>query len=340
MTISSSTISSIQKTGAAAYAASEKLKKEADNYAKRVREALNDNPFDLNNDALIENWKIVAKLVQTLTGMENELKNIHHIASNLATEEPGTQPTHKVLSLLAPTATTATTATTASKNQDAVDVTPKKTKRVKDAVKASVKAVVKAAPKASGKRATKPAAKAATKPEAKAAKAATAPAKALKTVTKAATATKAVKPTKPVKATKPVKPAKAAKAAAAPVTATVVPVKATKPVKAKKPAKPTAPVETTAPEATNTASNIALDATGVTTVPVNQTVTTKNVTNADKLLGYLAATLNAENFIAINLKTATEATGIPMGSINAAFKKVIELGKVHTDGIGGYRLAA
>lgn len=102
MTISNSTISSIQKTGAAAYVASEKLKKEAGNYAKRVREALNENPFDLNNDALIDNWKIVAKLVQTLTGMESELKNIHRIASNLATEETGTQPTHKVLSLLAP----------------------------------------------------------------------------------------------------------------------------------------------------------------------------------------------------------------------------------------------
>ena len=314
MTISNATISSIQKTGAAAYAASEKLKKEADNYAKRVREALNDNPFDLNNDVLIENWKIVAKLVQTLTGMENELKNIHRIASNLASEESEIQPTHKVLSLLAPAATTATattTATTASKNQDAVDVTPKKSKREKDAVKASVKAVVKSAPKASSKRV----AKAATKPAAKA------PAK---------VATKAVKPTKPVKATKPVKPAKVAKA---PVNAKVVPVKATKPVKAKKPAKPTAPVDITA-------SNMALDATEVSTVPVNQTVPTKNVTNADKLLDYLATTLNAEYFVPVNLKTATEATGIPMGSIHAGLKKVIELDKVLTDGNGGYKLVA
>ena len=289
MTISNAAISSIQKTGAAAYAASEKLKKEADNYAKRVREALNDNPFDLNNDALIENWKNVAKLVQTLTGMENELKNIHRIASNLATEESEIQPTHQVLSLLAPTATTATattTATTASKNQDAVDVTPKKSK-----------------PAAKKKPAAKP-----------------------------------VKATKPMK---PVKPAKAAKAAAVPVTAKVVPVKATKPVKTlkpvkakrKSPAKPTAPVDITA-------SNMALDATGVTTVPVDQTVTTIRVSNADKLLDYLATTLNAESFIAINLKTTTEATGIPMGSINAAIKKVIELGKVTTDDNGGYRLTA
>lgn len=313
MTISSSTISSIQKTGAAAYAASEKLKKEADNYAKRVREALNDNPFDLNNDALIENWKIVAKLVQTLTGMESELKNIHRIATNLATEEPGTQPTHKVLSLLAPTATTATASTTASKNQDAVDVTPKKSKRVKDAVKA--------APKASSKRVAKPAAKA--------------PAK---------VATKAVKPTKSVKATKPVKPAKAAKAATAPVTAKAVPVKATKPVKVtmpakakrKSPGKPTAPVETTAPDSSNTA----MDATEVSTVPVNPSVTTKNVTNADKLLDHLAKILNSDTYIEIDLKALTEATGIPMGSIHAAIKKVIELGKVITDGGGGYKLTA
>jgi outer membrane biosynthesis protein TonB len=209
-----------------------------------------------------------------------------------------------VLSLLAPTATTATTA---SKNQDAVDVTPKKSKRV-------------------AKPAAKPAAK--KKP-----------------------AAKSVKVTKPVK---PVKPAKAAKAATAPVTATVVPVKASKPVKAvktvkatkpakakrKSPAKPTAPVGTTAPDVSTMATNTELDATEVTTVPVNPAVTTIKVSNADKLLDYLATTLNAESFIAVNLKTTTEATGIPMGSINAAIKKVMELGKVLTDGNGGYKLAA
>lgn len=235
MTISSSTISAIQKTGAAAFIASEKLKKEADNYAKRVREALNENPFDLNNDALIENWKSVAKLVQTLTGMEGELRNIHHIASNLATEESEIQPTHKVLSLLAPAATTATattTATTASKNQDAVDVTPKKSKRVKEAAKKAAKAA--------GKRVAKAATSAATTPAA----------------------------------------------------------------------------------------------------PVNQTVTTKPVTNADKLFDHLAKTLNADTYTEVDLKALTEATGIPMGSIHAAIKKVIELGKVNTDGNGGYKLTA
>lgn len=327
MTISNATISSIQKTGAAAYAASEKLKKEADNYAKRVREALNDNPFDLNNDALIENWKIVAKLVQTLTGMENELKNIHRIASNLTTEEAEIQPTHKVLSLLAPVASDTQPKSKASKNQDAVDVTPKKSKRAKPAAPVSKKTATKAAAKA-----VKAVAVAATKPAAPKAPAKTptkAPAKA------SAKATKALKVTRAVKTA--TKPAKAAKAATASVAATLVPVKATKPAKArlKSPAKPTSPVDSTASSGADI--NTAMDTTGVTTAPAKQTAFG---TNADKLNDYMATILNAESFIAVNLKTATEATGIPMGSIHAAIKKVIELGKVITDGNGGYKLAA
>ena len=87
MPISSSTLSAIQKVGAAAFAADDKLKKEVQSYAERVNMAMVKNPYNLGNDALIEAWKVVARLSKTMMGIEEELRNIHRIASELTQDD-------------------------------------------------------------------------------------------------------------------------------------------------------------------------------------------------------------------------------------------------------------
>ena len=87
MSISTSTLNAIQKVGAAAFTADDKLKKEVQSYAERVNLAMLKNPYNLGNDALIEAWKVVARLAKSMMGIEEELKNIHRIASELTQDD-------------------------------------------------------------------------------------------------------------------------------------------------------------------------------------------------------------------------------------------------------------
>ncbi|MGB4361532.1 MAG: hypothetical protein WBJ19_14055, partial [Rhodoferax sp.] len=98
MSISSVTLNAIQKAGAAAFAADEKLKKEVQGYAERVNVAIVKNPYHLGNDALIEAWKVLARLSKTMMSIEEELKNIHRIACELTEDD---QPSVSITPALA-----------------------------------------------------------------------------------------------------------------------------------------------------------------------------------------------------------------------------------------------
>lgn len=100
MSLSTSTLSAIQKVGAAAFTADEKLKVAVKKYAERVNEAMMANPYGLGNNGLFETWKVVARLSQTMAGIEEELKKVYLVASELAADDHpnGVQ----VLSLAAP----------------------------------------------------------------------------------------------------------------------------------------------------------------------------------------------------------------------------------------------
>lgn len=102
MSLSTSTLSAIQKVGAAAFTADEKLKAAVKKYAERVNDAMITNPYGLGNNTLFETWKVVARLSQTMAGIEEELKKVYLVASDLAADDhpDGVQ----VLSLAAPTA--------------------------------------------------------------------------------------------------------------------------------------------------------------------------------------------------------------------------------------------
>ena len=74
MSLAGSTLAAIQQAGAAVYAADADLKQVVQTHAARVTAAMAANPFGLGNDALFENWKTLARLSQSMTAIEAELK--------------------------------------------------------------------------------------------------------------------------------------------------------------------------------------------------------------------------------------------------------------------------
>ena len=87
MSLSSETLSVIQKAGAAVYEADLELKNAVKEYAQRVHAAMMSNPYHLGNDTMFENWKVVARLSQTLAGVEEELKKVYYIAAELSADD-------------------------------------------------------------------------------------------------------------------------------------------------------------------------------------------------------------------------------------------------------------
>lgn len=158
MSLSSTTLSDLQKAGSAAFAADAKLKAEVKDYSQRVHEAMVANPDGHTNDALFANWKIVSRISQAVSNIEVELKKLFATAAAL-----GSEAITPVVQAFKPAASTKRTAKKAvkapakAKSVAAVEVVSAKTLPVK-AVKA-VKA--KAEPKVAVK------AKAIAKPKAK-----------------------------------------------------------------------------------------------------------------------------------------------------------------------------
>lgn len=249
MSFSSATLTAIQKVGAAAFSADQKLRKDVSVYAERVNAAMTRTPYDQGNDALIENWKVMARLSKTLVDIEEELKNIFQVASELADGEQASMGEMPVLA-----APRRSGRQSASKPVEATPVT----------VKVSAK-----------KKAVKPVSTAA------------APAKtsAQQDVANLADLT----PTDVL--VKPKKKAAAPKA------------------KAKKPK--------------SAASGEAVVLSG----------------NPAKLFSYFERILNADEFTALSQTVAAQETGIPLGSMTAASKKLVELGRITADQDGKLKLA-
>ena len=62
--------------------------------------------------------------------------------------------------------------------------------------------------------------------------------------------------------------------------------------------------------------------------------------NPAKLLKHLETLLNTQDFIVISQSEAGRQTGIPIGSMTAALKRLTELGRISVGANGGYKLAA
>ncbi|MCF8209816.1 MAG: hypothetical protein K9K38_10490 [Rhodoferax sp.] len=107
MALSPKALASIQSAGAAVYAADCELKSAVKDYAEQVHAALQKNPFDVGNDSLFEDWKTVARLSQAIAQIEQELRNIYHTSTQVATQDAVAYI--KTTSLAAPAATSGTT---------------------------------------------------------------------------------------------------------------------------------------------------------------------------------------------------------------------------------------
>lgn len=267
MSLSSSTLAAIQKVGAAAFVADEKLRTEVKEYGDRVHAAIKKNAYSLGNDTLIENWKVAARLQQTLMGIEQELKKVYQVAADLIADD---QPVVRDMPTLA---------------------TPKAAAKKSGGNKAvAAPAPVKDTAKKNAAKIGKPAAAA-----------------------KAASKTRAVSPPDLSPTDVVVKPKKktAAPKAAAPKVAT------TKAVAPKAKAGKTKAKASVAP-----GKSAALGA------------------NPTKLLAYFARTLNTNDFSAVNQTMTAQETGIPLGSMTAAIKKLLETGRILSGTDGSLKLAA
>lgn len=259
MSLSSSTLSAIQKAGAAAFAADAKLKSAVKEYADRVNAAIGSNPYALGNDALFENWKTVARLSKTIAGIEEEIKKVFQVAAAMTADD---QPTMvQVPALAAPTRSVEESVE--SRN----DLTP-------------TDVVIKPKRKAS-------------KPKTRA----------------SAVTTSAVEPSASV-------------SRQADMTPTDVLVK-TK-IKAS-PAKTRAPKAKSSPRPTKLAgaSGRQLELSG----------------NPAKLLRHFENLLNSNEFTVISQTAIGQATGIPIGSMTAATKKLIDNGRIIAGPTGSFMLA-
>ena len=243
MSLTPTHLSALQQAGAAVFTADAELKNAVQAYAERVTAAMQANPFGLGNDALFENWKRVARLSQTVAGIEEELKKVFFMAEELMGED--TPAVQSVPTLAAPVAEAPAPAP-AEDQLAPTDV------RIKSTRKTARKA--------------------------------------------AAPVAKSAKPAKPAK------PAKAPVAASATVNATA----AVKPAASK-------------------AASAAPAALGG---------------NAGKLLQHLQGLLNTQEFLPFNQSASALVTGIPLGSMTAALRKLTDMGRLSAGPGGRFKLTA
>ena len=104
MALPAQTLATIQTAGAAIYAADAALKEAVQSYADQVKLAMAENPFDMGNDSLFDDWKTVARLSRAVDQVEAEFQKIYSAATDLSA---GTIPAVlSTPSLTAPLATT------------------------------------------------------------------------------------------------------------------------------------------------------------------------------------------------------------------------------------------
>lgn len=88
MSLNKEMLATIQKAGGAVFDANVQLKLAVKAYGERVHAGVGSNPYHLGNDALFENWKLVARLSQTMAGLEEALRRVYQVAIELNDDEP------------------------------------------------------------------------------------------------------------------------------------------------------------------------------------------------------------------------------------------------------------
>ncbi len=262
MSLPSSTLSAIQKAGAAVFTADEKLKKAVKACAERVHAAIAANPYDPQNDRLMEDWKTAARLSQTFARIEAEIQKAFQIAAKMNdADQPGGVPS-PVIAAPARAAATLKTATKKARQ------TSKPVKRAPTgASESSLTAPIDWSPT-----------EALVKPKKTPSKSGTGASQSTGGAIVAAAA-------KTAQAVKPLKAGKVAQVASMPTSSQVL------------------------------------------------------SGNPAKLLGHLASLLNSNDFTTFSQTAASRETGIPLGSMTAATKKLLEMGRLTAGPAGSFKLA-
>lgn len=102
MSLNKELLATIQKAGAAVFDADTQLKLAVQGYGERVHAAVGSNPFHLGNDTLFENWKMVARLSKTVAAMEEGLRKVYQMVSELSDVKPSLPDMMPVLSAPSP----------------------------------------------------------------------------------------------------------------------------------------------------------------------------------------------------------------------------------------------
>lgn len=127
MPLSSKTLHAIQSAGSAAFVADAQLKTAVKDYATQVHAAMLQNPFDLANDNLFEEWKSVCRLSQAVAQIEAEMRKIHAAAASLQ----GVALTSSKSLALSPPAAAGTSRLEVVEQVEATDVVIKKPRKLK-----------------------------------------------------------------------------------------------------------------------------------------------------------------------------------------------------------------
>ncbi len=131
MPLSSQSLAAIQVAGASAFKAQGALGSAVKDYAAQVHSSMLQNPFDIGNDALYEEWKTVARLAQAMGHIEAELRKIHAAAAGLG--NGGTLTGAKSRPIAAPKVL-GTSFVEIAQEINATDVTPKKPRKLAKSV--------------------------------------------------------------------------------------------------------------------------------------------------------------------------------------------------------------
>lgn len=133
MALPAQTLASIQAAGAAIYAADAVLKEAVQSYAEQVKMAMTENPFDMGNDSLFDDWKTVARLSRAVGQVEAEFQKIYSAATDLSA---GAIPAVLTMPSLSAPQATATSNLAMVQEIDATDAVIKKVpKKIKAAGK-------------------------------------------------------------------------------------------------------------------------------------------------------------------------------------------------------------
>jgi hypothetical protein len=103
MPLCAKAITAIQSAGAAVFTADMELQNAVKQYSDQVNVAMLQNPFDVGNDTLYEDWKTLARLSQAIHQIEAELQKIYKVGVELRAAAPSRIAT--VQALAAPLAT-------------------------------------------------------------------------------------------------------------------------------------------------------------------------------------------------------------------------------------------